>query len=240
VTVTVTGSALTLDEVVRVAHANEPVELPPDARERIRISREIVARAIEDGGLIYGVTTGVGVRKRTRVDAADLPEFNRRLILEHRVGQGPPAPEPVVRAQMLVCANGFARGTSGVRVEVVVRIVDALNAGATGYLLKDAEPDELRRAVTAAARGDAPLAPKAARVLLEAKEEAKPVEELTERERDVLRLVARGKPNKLIARDLGISEKTVKAHLTSIFRSIGVDDRTQAAIWASRHGLIDS
>ena len=116
-------------------------------------------------------------------------------------------------------------------------IVDALNAGATGYLLKDAEPDELRRAVTAAARGDAPLAPKAARVLLEAKEEAKPVEELTERERDVLRLVARGKPNKLIARDLGISEKTVKAHLTSIFRSIGVDDRTQAALWASKHGL---
>jgi DNA-binding NarL/FixJ family response regulator len=65
-------------------------------------------------------------------------------------------------------------------------------------------------------------------------------EELTDRERDVLRLVAAGKPNKLIARELGISEKTVKAHLTSIFRSIGVDDRTQAALWASRHGLTDS
>jgi DNA-binding NarL/FixJ family response regulator len=119
-------------------------------------------------------------------------------------------------------------------------IVDALDAGAAGYLLKDAEPDELRRAVTAAAQGDAPLAPRAARLLLEAKEETKPADELTERERDVLRLVAAGKPNKLIARDLGISEKTVKAHLTSIFRSIGVDDRTQAALWASKHGLTDS
>jgi DNA-binding NarL/FixJ family response regulator len=119
-------------------------------------------------------------------------------------------------------------------------IVDALKAGAAGYLLKDAEPDELRRALTAAARGDAPLAPRAARILLESKEQERPVEELTERERDVLRLVAAGKPNKLIARDLGISEKTVKAHLTSIFRSIGVDDRTQAALWAAKHGLTDS
>ena len=119
-------------------------------------------------------------------------------------------------------------------------IVNALDAGAAGYLLKDAEPDELRRAVTAAARGDSPLAPRAARMLLEAKEEAKPVADLTGREREVLRLVAVGKPNKLIARELGISEKTVKAHLTSIFRSIGVDDRTQAALWASKHGLADS
>jgi histidine ammonia-lyase len=131
VTVTLTGSALTLDEVVRVARAGEPVELAPDARERIRLSREVVTRAIEDGGVVYGVTTGVGVRKRTSVEAVDFPEFNRRLILDHRVGQGPAAPEPVVRAQMLHLANGFARGTSGVRIEVVDRIVEALNSDAT-------------------------------------------------------------------------------------------------------------
>lgn len=130
-TVTLTGSSLTLDEVVRVARAREPVELAPDARERIRAGRNVVARVLDEGGLVYGVTTGVGVRKRTRVDVADLPEFNRRLILEHRVGQGPPAPAPVVRAQMLHLANGFARGTAGVRVELVDRVVDALNAGTT-------------------------------------------------------------------------------------------------------------
>jgi DNA-binding NarL/FixJ family response regulator len=116
-------------------------------------------------------------------------------------------------------------------------IIDAFDAGATGYLLKDAEPAELLRAVKAAAEGDSPLAPRAARLLLEARTERQPVEDLTEREREVLRLVAEGLPNKLIARRLEISEKTVKAHLTSVFRRIGVDDRTQAALWATRHGL---
>jgi len=116
-------------------------------------------------------------------------------------------------------------------------IIDAFDAGATGYLLKDAEPAELLRAVKAAAEGDSPLAPRAARLLLEARTERQPVEDLTDREREVLRLVAEGLPNKLIARRLEISEKTVKAHLTSVFRRIGVDDRTQAALWATRHGL---
>jgi DNA-binding NarL/FixJ family response regulator len=117
-------------------------------------------------------------------------------------------------------------------------IVEVLDAGAAGYLLKDAEPDELRRAVAAAARGDSPLAPRAAKLLLEARATAEPEISLTDREQDVLRLVASGLPNKVIALRLGISEKTVKAHLTSVFRTIGVDDRTQAALWASRHGLL--
>jgi DNA-binding NarL/FixJ family response regulator len=116
-------------------------------------------------------------------------------------------------------------------------IVEVLDAGAAGYLLKDAEPDELRRAVEAAARGDSPLAPRAAKLLLESRASAEPEVSLTDREQDVLRLVASGLPNKVIALRLGISEKTVKAHLTSVFRAIGVDDRTQAALWASRHGL---
>jgi len=119
-------------------------------------------------------------------------------------------------------------------------IIDAFDAGATGYLLKDAEPAELLRAVQAAAAGDSPLAPRAARLLLESRTERQPVDDLTEREREVLRLVAEGLPNKLIARRLEISEKTVKAHLTSVFRRIGVDDRTQAALWATRHGLTRS
>ena len=117
-------------------------------------------------------------------------------------------------------------------------IIDAVDAGAIGYVLKDAAPDELRRAIDAAAAGEAPLDPRAARFLLEARTERGPADELTERERDVLRLVAAGLANKVIAQRLGISEKTVKTHLTSVFRRIGVDDRTQAALWASRHGLV--
>jgi DNA-binding NarL/FixJ family response regulator len=115
------------------------------------------------------------------------------------------------------------------------RIMEALDAGAVGFLLKDAEPDELFRGIRAAARGESPLAPKAAREVLLTRTE--PGRGLTERELDVLGLVRTGLSNKLIARRLEISEKTVKAHLTSIFQRIGVTDRTQAALWAERHGI---
>ena len=117
------------------------------------------------------------------------------------------------------------------------QILQALDAGAVGYLLKDAEPDEIAKAVRAAARGEAPLDPRAGRALLSARVASSPLDGLSERERDVLRLVAQGLPNKLIARELSISEKTVKTHLTSVFRTIGVTDRTQAALWAERNGL---
>ena len=117
------------------------------------------------------------------------------------------------------------------------RILDALDAGAVGYLLKDAEPDELIRGVRAAAAGEAPLAPKAASAVLTARTEQRPAAELTPREREVLGALARGKANKQIARELGISEKTVKAHLTRVFEAIGVTDRTAAALWAQRHGV---
>jgi DNA-binding NarL/FixJ family response regulator len=114
------------------------------------------------------------------------------------------------------------------------RILRALDAGAIGYLLKDAEPDELFRGVRAAARGESPLAPKAAHELIAARTEHRAVD-LSDREREVLNCVAKGLPNKHIALQLGISEKTVKAHLTSIFRTLDVADRTQAALWAKEH-----
>jgi DNA-binding NarL/FixJ family response regulator len=117
------------------------------------------------------------------------------------------------------------------------RILDALDAGAVGYLLKDAEPDELLRGIEAAARGESPLAPKAAKAVLTARAETRPVAELTAREQEVLALLAEGLANKQIARRLGIAEKTVKAHLTSVFQSIGVTDRTQAALWARSRGI---
>ena len=120
------------------------------------------------------------------------------------------------------------------------RILQALDAGAAGYLLKDVEPVDLAKAIQSAARGDAPLDPRAARTVLGARQAAAPALELSDREREVLLLVAEGLPNKLIARRLDISEKTVKAHLTSVFRQIGVTDRTQAALWAERNGLTES
>ena len=117
------------------------------------------------------------------------------------------------------------------------RIIAALDAGAVGYLLKDAEPDEVIDGLRAVVRGESPLHPKAARELLLARGRAAERPQLTPRETDVLRLVRLGLANKQIARRLGISERTVKAHLTSAFQRIGVPDRTQAALWAERNGL---
>jgi DNA-binding NarL/FixJ family response regulator len=118
------------------------------------------------------------------------------------------------------------------------RVLDALDAGAVGYLLKGADPDELLQGIRAAASGESPLAPRAAKALLAARAGRRPAEGLTPREREVLLMVAEGLPNKLIARRLDITERTVKGHLTHIFERIGVTDRTQAALWAERHRLL--
>ena len=118
-----------------------------------------------------------------------------------------------------------------------IRVTAALDSGAIGYLLKDAEPEELIAGIRAAAGGDSPLAPRVARRFVRERRGARPEEELTEREREILELVAAGVPNQQIALRLGISAKTVKSHLTHVFRHIGVQDRLQAARWAQRHGI---
>lgn len=137
-----------------------------------------------------------------------------------------------------------AISASGLAVQVVVltsfsdrqRILDALDAGAAGYVLKHAEPDELLDAIRAAHEGGSPLDPKAARVLLDRQRSGSSTPaKMSDREQEVLRLVASGLANKQIARQLGIAERTVKAHLTNIFQRIGVTDRTQAALWARDH-----
>jgi DNA-binding NarL/FixJ family response regulator len=121
------------------------------------------------------------------------------------------------------------------------RIIAALDVGAVGYLLKDTEPDALLSGIRAAARGESPLHPRAARELLNNRRSSGGVGqvELTPRETEVLALVRRGLANKQIARRLEISERTVKAHLSSAFQRIGVVDRTQAALWAERNGIGD-
>jgi NarL family two-component system response regulator LiaR len=120
------------------------------------------------------------------------------------------------------------------------RLLPALRAGAAGYLLKNAHPAEVARAIRAAHSGEALIDPAVAARLVETlagRED--PLEQLTAREREVLRLLGRGFPNKLIARELEISEKTVKAHVGRVLAKLGVSDRTQAAVVAVRAGLVD-
>ena len=133
------------------------------------------------------------------------------------------------RARIVILTSHLDRG----------KIEAALQAGAIGYTLKDGDLDELERAVRVAVDGDYPIAPRAARLLLERTPATPAPPALSEREREVLALAARGHPNKEIARALWITERTVKGHLTRIFRKIGVADRTQAALWAQRNRLAE-
>jgi DNA-binding NarL/FixJ family response regulator len=118
-------------------------------------------------------------------------------------------------------------------------ISEALDSGAVGYLLKDSDPDELVSGVRAAAAGESPLTPRVALTVVRELRGSAPTETLSDREREVLALVGAGVANKQIALRLGISPKTVKSHLSHIFRRIGVQDRLQAAMWARRHGLVE-
>jgi DNA-binding NarL/FixJ family response regulator len=118
-------------------------------------------------------------------------------------------------------------------------VVEAVRAGAIGYLLKDTGADELRRAIKSAAAGQVQLAPQAAaRLMREVRTPEKSCEALTERETDVLRLLAQGQSNKEIAQNLSIGEQTVKTHVSHILDKLGVPSRTQAALYAMRAGLI--
>ena len=128
--VVLTGTSLTLEEVLRVARAGERVELDPAALERMRRSREVVESALARGEQVYGFSTGVGMRKLFAV-REDQARFNRRLVRGHLVGQGPAAPADAVRATTLKLANMLAQGVSGVRPELAELLVRALNDGVT-------------------------------------------------------------------------------------------------------------
>jgi DNA-binding NarL/FixJ family response regulator len=117
-------------------------------------------------------------------------------------------------------------------------VTGAVRAGAIGYLLKDTQAEELHRAIRGAAEGRVQLAPEAAARLMREVRAPESPQALTERETEVLRLVARGKANKQIASDLFVEEKTVKAHVSSILMKLGVQSRTQAALYAVRTGLV--
>jgi len=121
------------------------------------------------------------------------------------------------------------------------RVAEAIQAGAVGFLLKEIEADDLIKAVRGAARGEPQLHPDAARMLMGLATRPKPAPDqsaaLTERERDVIALLAEGQSNKQIARELSISETTVKGHVANILGKLALADRTQAAVYAVRNGL---
>ena len=146
-----------------------------------------------------------------------------------------PGLDPVATIQ------GLIERVPGVRIMVFTsfgedEIVRAtIDAGAIGFLLKDARRDELLQAIRSVAAGQPWLAPTAQRQLMELlRRPPDPLQSLTEREADVLRLIGQGQPNKLIARNLGLSEGTVKGYVSQIFAKLGVTDRTQAALIAAR------
>ena len=121
------------------------------------------------------------------------------------------------------------------------KVFSSIKAGALGYLLKNVSPPDLVRAIQAAHRGEVQLNPEIARRLMDefSTKTSKPVpQELTEREMDVIRLIARGLSNREIAQELVLSEKTVKTHVSNILSKLHLSDRTQAAIYALREGLV--
>jgi two-component system, NarL family, response regulator LiaR len=122
------------------------------------------------------------------------------------------------------------------------KVFTALRSGATGYLLKDVQPNDLVKAILAAERGEVQLHPEVAKKLMNEviapTKEADPLDELTEREREVLALLGHGLSNKEIAYKISVSEKTVKAHVSSILNKLNLPGRTHAALFASRRGLV--
>ena len=119
------------------------------------------------------------------------------------------------------------------------KVIPAVRAGASGYVLKDVQPQDLVQAIRTVHGGEALLHPgAAARVMAELAEGARRESALTPREREVLALIGRGMPNKLIARELGVSEKTVTTHVSNLLGKLGLSDRTQAALYAVREGIV--
>jgi DNA-binding NarL/FixJ family response regulator len=144
----------------------------------------------------------------------------------------------------ITATTAIRRGIPDVEVVALTSVLEdasvvrAVRAGAIGYLLKDTQADELRRAIKAAAAGQVQLSPEAAARLMREVRAPDSPETLTERETEVLRLLAQGRANKEIARDLQIGEQTVKTHVSSVLAKLGVHSRTQAALYAARIGLV--
>jgi len=122
-----TGSGLTIDQVVAVARRSVRVDLSVTSRKAMKQSREWVERAVREHAIVYGVTTGFGAFQNVFIRSDRLRELQRNLILSHCAGVGDPFPEEVVRAMLLLRANALARGYSGIRISTVERLLEMLN-----------------------------------------------------------------------------------------------------------------
>jgi len=125
--ITLDGQSLQVADVVRVARHGERVSLGREASTRLRTARDFVDRLVAEDRVVYGLTTGVGALKNVRIPLADTRQLQRNLLMSHAVGVGPPLPEEVVRAAILVRVNQFCQGASGVSPQVAERLVDLLN-----------------------------------------------------------------------------------------------------------------
>jgi histidine ammonia-lyase len=130
-TIELSGSDLTVTQVIGVARRGEAVRLAETARQGMLESREIVMEILSGGKPVYGLTTGVGERKKFTLDPAERQRFNQRLVLNHRIAQGDAAPADVTRGAMLCLANSYAKGVTGVRPELAELIITLLNEGYT-------------------------------------------------------------------------------------------------------------
>ena len=124
---TLDGQSLRPADVVAVARHGERVRLGPEAARRLQSARDLVDRLVREDRVVYGITTGVGALKNVRIPPADGRQLQRNLLMSHAVGVGPPLPEELVRAGMLVRVNQFCQGTSGVSPKVAERLVELLN-----------------------------------------------------------------------------------------------------------------
>jgi DNA-binding NarL/FixJ family response regulator len=206
--------------MIRVLIADDHPLMRQGLADLLRTCRDIdLVATVEDGA----AAVAAAARERPDVVLMDL------LM---------PVMDGVEATRAIVAAEPNVRVVVLTSLSQPERILDAVHAGAVGYLLKDSEPEEVIRAIVAAAAGQAPLDPRAATALLPKQLARSSADELSAREREVLALVGAGLPNKTIATRLGISEKTVKVHLGRLFARIGVADRTSAALWAQRHDLL--
>ncbi len=130
----VTGSGLTIEDVVNVARKGEKVELCPEAIERINVCREMLERKVEANEIMYGVNTGIGEFSETILNDDQVKDFQKYLIYNHAAGIGDPAPLEYVRGAMLGRINVHAHGNSGVRLAITQTLVDMLNKGVTPFV----------------------------------------------------------------------------------------------------------
>ncbi|MCW2524352.1 MAG: two component transcriptional regulator, LuxR family [Frankiales bacterium] len=204
-----------------------------DDHPLVRLGLSALLRTAADIEVVAEAADGVQAIERVRSSKPDVVLMDLSMPVLDGVAATSAILAEFAQVRVIVLSSASERD----------KVREAIAAGAIGYLLKDCHPQELLSAIRSAAQGYSPLDPRVAGALLRRAEPstARPPSapglsrQLSNRERQVLRLTSRGLANKQIARELGITERTVKVHLGNVFRCIGVGDRTSAAMWARDH-----